>query len=257
MVSALLAFMSVTGLAGMYNIKKLDPYLLPPKEIFAGTPAPFRLSVRNRKRYLPSFLITLKCHSGDSLIFPIIYRDSSSEGAVMLIFDHRGIVPAVSISISSSYPVGFFTRYWTFKINDSFTIFPALIPGGYSDSCKESPRIGTAFSKERGVDGELEQIYRYSGLEPLRAIHWKLSARSQELLVKGFGSQLTTPHIINLAELPGQGLEERISCAAWLVRRLVNEIPVGLILGSKEIPPECGSQHALKLLTELALYDSD
>jgi uncharacterized protein (DUF58 family) len=249
--------MSVTGLAGMYNIKKLDPYFLPPNEIFAGTPAPFRLCVKNNKRYLPSFLITLKCLSGQSLFFPLVQPGSSCEGSLMLTFDHRGVVPAGLITISSTYPVGFFTRYWSFESNAQFTVFPALIPGGYSDSSEESPYVGMALRKERGIEGELEQIYPYSGAEPLRAIHWKLSARSHDLLVKGFGSQSASPFLIDLAELPGQGVEERISRAAWLVRRMVRVRPVGLVLGSRVIPAECGKQHGLMLLTELALYGRD
>jgi uncharacterized protein (DUF58 family) len=246
--------MSVTGLAGMYNIRKLHPYLLPPNEIFAGTPAPFRLCVKNSKRYLPSFLISLKCISGDSFIFPIVKQGSSSEGIVMLTFSNRGAASAGMITVSSTYPVGFFTRYWSFFSDVQFTIFPALLAGGYSDSSEESPFLGKALRRERGIEGELEQIYPYSGAEPLRAIHWKLSARSQELHVKSFGSQSSSPLLIDLTKLPGQGLEERISRAAWLVRRMVRERPVGLVLGSRVIPAACGKQHGQMLLTELALY---
>ncbi len=257
MVSGLLAFMSVTGLAGMYNIKKLDPYLLPPNEIIAGTPAPFKLCVRNHKRRLPSFLIGLECLPGHRVTFPLVQPDSVCEGSVMLTFARRGLVSADSLKISSTYPVGFFTRYWTFKSEERFIVFPALIAGGYQDASDESPVIGENLRRERGLDGELEQIYPYSGAEPLRTIHWKLSARSNDLLVKGFGSQTARPLLIDLSSLPGAGLEERISRAAWLVRRLVRERPVGLVLGSREIPAAFGKQHGQMLLTELALYGSD
>jgi len=256
-VAALLAFMSVTGLAGMYNIKKLDPYIVPPNEIFAGTPAPFKLCVRNGKRYLPSFLISLEYTSGEPLIFPILHQNSSCDGIVMLTFDHRGVIPAGRVTISSTYPVGFFTRYWTFEIDTHFTVFPNLIAGQHSDSSDKTARIGTTLRRERGFDGELEQIYPYSGSEPLRSIHWKLSARSHDLMVKSFGSHSAKPLLIDLARVPGQGGEERISRAAWLVWRLVRERPVGLVLGDRVIPAESGKQHGLKLLTELALYGLD
>jgi uncharacterized protein (DUF58 family) len=256
-VSALLAFMSITGMAGMYNIKKLDPNLLPPNEIYAGTPALFRLSVRNSQRYIPSFLISLGCQSGQSVVFPIVKQSSSCEGSVMLTFSRRGVVPAGQVTISSTYPVGFFRRYLTFETDEQFTVFPALIADRYPDSSEESPLTGTALRRERGIEGELEQIYQYSGAEPLRTIHWKLSARSNDLLVKGFGSRSARPMLIDLALLPGQGVEERISRAAWLVRHLVSKRPVGLIFGSRVIPAGCGKQHELMLLTELALYGSD
>jgi uncharacterized protein (DUF58 family) len=145
----------------------------------------------------------------------------------------------------------------TFETDVQFTIFPTLIAGEYSDSWEESRRVGTALRSVRGIEGELEQIYQYSGAEPLRTIHWKLSARGDDFLVKSFGSQSARPLLVDLARLPGQGLEERISRAAWLVRLLVCKRPVGLVFGSRVIPAKCGKQHGLMLLTELALYGRD
>lgn len=257
MVSALLAFMSITGLAGMYNIRKLSPGIIPPGEIFAGTPAPFRLTVKNGTRYLPSFLISLKYLSAEPAVFPMIQPHSSCEGAVMLTFDRRGIIPGGRITVSSPYPVGFFSRYWTFEVDTHFTVFPALTAGQHSAASDKASFTGTVPLRERGFEGELEQIYPYSGSEPLRAIHWKLSARSHELMVKSFGSNACEPLFIDVANLPGQGTEERISRAAWLVWRLVNERPVGLVLGERVIPADSGKQHGYKLLTELALYGAD
>jgi len=71
-VSALLAFMSITGLAGMLNLQKIYPELLSPIEVFAGTPAPFRLRLNNSKGYLPSFLIRVETASGDNYTIPVI-----------------------------------------------------------------------------------------------------------------------------------------------------------------------------------------
>ena len=54
--------------------------------------------------------------------------------------------------------------------------------------------------------------------------------------------------------LAGTTLEERISQAAWLVRRKVHEQPVGLRLGGRTIPPAAGRNHGAMLLKELALH---
>lgn len=86
-------------------------------------------------------------------------------------------------------------------------------------------------------------------------IHWKLSARHNDLLVKGFGRSVAAPLLIDLDLMTGQGVEERLSRAAWLVQRWVRERPVGIFLGERVLPPGIGSQHGLMLLKELALYD--
>lgn len=249
--------MSVTGVAGMYNIKKLFPDLHPPEEIYAGIPAPFRLSVRNSKRFFPSFLIRLECHADQPLIFPVVQRSSESHGPVLFTFNTRGQVPLGTITVSSPYPVGFFTRYWSFEIENSVTVFPRPIATNSSGSGDESPAIGAGLRRERGLGGELERIYPYSGSEPLRMIHWKHSARGHDLLVKGFGRSVAAPLVIDIGSLPGQGVEERLSRAAWLVQRWVRERPVGIVLGGQVIPAGTGRGHGLKLLKELALYGND
>lgn len=256
-LSGLLAFMSVTGLAGMLNIKKLVPHLNPPEEIYAGVPAVFRLSVRNNKRYLPSFLVRIEHHSGESLVFPVVSPKSNIAGTVFLTFKQRGQVTTGRITISSTYPVGFFTRFWSYEIDHTFTVFPRPVASTLQGSGEDSVAVGSSLRRERGLSGEVERIHPYTGIEPLRMIHWKHSARSQDLMVKGFGRRVVVPLVIVLDSLAGKGLEERLSSAAWLVQRWVNERPVGIQFNSRTLPVGIGRRHGLMLLKELALYDSN
>jgi uncharacterized protein (DUF58 family) len=251
-VSGLLAFMSVTGLAGMLNIKRITPELLPPVEIFAAMPATFRLRVHNTKRWLPAFLIRLECPDGQGITIPLVSATGSAEGSITLTFPDRGWAVVETITVSSPFPVNFFTRWWTFPMEERFVVFPRLIHGQTSGNGREQRHPGSTIRQNRGLDGELERVGEYSGSEPLRMIHWKLSARSDELLVKEFGRQAAQPLNIDLDSLPGN-LEERISRAAGLVRRWSGERPVGLRLGNRTIPAEAGRRHASRLLTELAL----
>ncbi|KAA0893194.1 DUF58 domain-containing protein [Oryzomonas rubra] len=256
-VSGLLAFMSVTGYAGMRNIKGLIPEIVPPAEIFAETAAPFRLRIHNTKRHSASFLVRLECPGGQGITFPLIGCGASVEGSISLMFPDRGHAALDRLTISSTFPVNFFTRYWTFATACRFIVFPRLQAGVTIGDGDEAQRHGSNSRQDRGLDGELERIATYSGREPLRMIHWKLSARSEELLVKEFGRQTAAPLVIDLDSLPGQGLEQRISRAAWLVRRWVGLRPVGLRCNGKVIPAETGRHHGLKLLAELALYGRD
>ena len=256
-VSGLLAFMSVTGLSGMLNLKKLTPELLPPAAIFAGTATPFRLCLHNGKRHLPSFLVRLECPGGQGATFTLVPPSGQASEAVGLTFPERGRAGIGQITVSSPFPVNFFTRYWTFSLDATFIVFPRLLPAMPVGEGHGPHRHGTSVPLSRGLDGELERIAGYSGREPLRMIHWKLSARGDELLVKGFGRQAVQPLIIDVEGQPGRTLEERISRAAWLVKRWVAERPVGLKLGSLTIAAEAGQRHGNHLLTELALYGND
>jgi uncharacterized protein (DUF58 family) len=246
--------MSVTGLAGMINLKGLTPELLPPVEIFAGSVTPFRLRLHNEKKRLPSFLIRVECYGGQSVTLPVVPHASTAETTLLMTFARRGVARTGTISISSPFPVNFFTRFWTFSMDDEFIVYPRLIQGSAIGEGPEARRIGGMTLRDRGQDGELERIAGYSGREPLRMIHWKLSARGEDLLVKEFGCQSAPPLVIDPQKLAGNTLEERISQAAWLVRRKVHERPVGLCLDGRTIPPASGRIHGALLLKELALY---
>ncbi len=253
-VSGLLAFMSITGLAGMVNLKGLTPRLLPPAEIFAGSATPFRLRLLNEKQRLPSFLIRVECGDGPGVMLPVVPHATVAEAALSLTFPRRGVARVGTVRISSPFPVNFFTRFWTFRLDDEFVVYPRLLRGTALGDGPEARRSGSLVRRERGQDGELERIAAYSGREPLRMIHWKLSARLDELLVKGFGRQSAQPLMIDPDELAGTTLEERVSQAAWLVRHRVQDQPVGLRLGGRTIPPAAGRTHGALLLKELALH---
>ena len=246
--------MSVTGLAGMLNIKGLTPELLPPAEIFASSAATFRLRLHNQKKLLPSFLIRVECENGQGVTLPVVSRAAIAETTVQMTFGRRGFARIGTVKVSSPFPVNFFTRFWTFSIDEEFIVYPHLIQGAALGDGGRSRPSGTLAQQSRGGDGELERISNYSGREPLRVIHWKLSARGNDLLVKEFGCQSVPPLVIDPEKLAGKSLEERISQAAWLVRRTVHERPVGLCLDGRTIPPAAGRSHGALLLKELALY---
>jgi len=253
-VSGLLAFMSVTGLAGMLNLQRLSAEVIAPEDIFAGREACFRIRIENRKR-LHSFLITVKPVSGGEVTLPVVPAAGYSEADLKLVFPERGHAGIESITISSTFPVNFFTRYWTIPVNAAFLVYPALIPAVEEIAEDTTDRIGSHACAARGMDGEIEGIADYSGREPLRLVHWKHTARGDEIVVKQFGSQVVRPMLIDLDKLAGGSLESRLSKAAWLVMQLIDKRPVGLRLDENHIiAPETGARHRALLMAELALY---
>jgi uncharacterized protein (DUF58 family) len=199
----------------------------------------------------------VSCCDGQGITIPVVPANSAVEKMVSLQFPRRGPAKLGTITISSPFPVDFFTRFWTFDSEDEFIVFPRLVAGTVTAGGAEQRLFGTSSMPDRGQDGELERIATYSGREPLRLIHWKLSARGDDLLVKEFGRQTSPPLVINLDTLSGATLEERISQAAWLVRRWVHQRPVGLCYGGRMIPPASGSAQGAFLLKDLALYGLD
>lgn len=251
-VSGMLAFMSVTGVVGMLNIKDLHISLTPPEEIHATLPALFSLHVANRKKWLPSFLLDISCANA-AVLCPILPRASSCTLQMSLLFEKRGMAVIRQVRVSSAFPVNFFIRSWLLPVNCEVLVFPQQTP------CVASMPVGAGERRDygtlprRGFEGEVERIVEYTGREPLKLIHWKLSARGDEFKVKEFGEPSAEPLLIDPEQLSG-GLEERVSCAAWLVWHCSERHPVGLVAGKELIPPQQGKRQARKLLARLAVY---
>ena len=89
----------------------------------------------------------------------------------------------------------------------------------------------------------------------MKLIHWRLSAKHEEFKVKEMSATFREPVIIDIDAMPGSGVEERLSSAAFLVNRLIRaNRPVGLKLADRTIPPALSREHRLGLLAELAVY---
>ncbi len=246
--------MAVTGYAGMQNIKQLLPELLAPEELFAGQPGRFTLLLHNAKSLWPSFLIRVAVPGQADTLVPFLKPTETVRAELSLTFAHRGLQPIGQLRISSPFPVNFFIRYWNYILTDTCVVFPQPLPCSGSRPDHDQTQPGESLQHQRGLDGELEGIREYSGSEPLRAIHWKLSARDQQLLVKEFGSRTAPPLLITVDELPGATCEARLSQAAWLITQQHQHRAVGLQLGEQLFAPAPGRLHRQELLTALAQY---
>lgn len=253
-VAAQLGFMAVSGLMGWLNIRHLHLEVAFPDEIYSGIETIVTLRVRSLRRHLPSFLI--RAHLFDQTTqFPVVDRGASASIPIMVTFRGRGEKTVEKCRFSSIFPVNFFIRFAHCPLDRPFIVFPEP---------RKSPipaRAGTGKEGEaavaaRGYDGDVEKIADYTGTEPRKLIHWRLSAKHEQFKVKEMAARAAEPVILDVAAVAGANLEERLSRAAYLVNRLLREKrPVGMKLGGRRIPPATGRTHRLHLLRELALYD--
>jgi uncharacterized protein (DUF58 family) len=253
----MLGFMAVSGLLGWLNIRGLSVKVHLPDELYSGMQTLVSVSVENRKRFLPSFLVTATI-SGSPTPFILLDPRKPQTESLLLTFDGRGMHSVGSARISSPFPVNFFVRYAMADVPGSFRVFPTPRASvGLYESGR--PDTGQALdSSAKGYEGELAKISDYRGGESLRMIHWRLSAKHEEFKVKELTATADEPVVLELDLLPGRTLDERLSYCTFLINRLVKGgRPVGLKLGERTIPPAVTRSHRLKLLGELAVYGKD
>ncbi|WP_083770304.1 DUF58 domain-containing protein [Citrifermentans bemidjiense] len=254
-VAAMLGFMAVTGVLGWLNLRGLSARVQLPDEVYAGTTTPLSVHLENRKKLLPSFLIDIGVSSG-FVWFLMLQPRRPESASLFLTFSSRGSSSLPSAVISSRFPVNFFIRYSRIDLPATFIVFPAPRPLGLALQGGK-PDTGEAVAAAApGYEGDLAKISDYRGGEPLKLIHWRLSAKHDVFKVKELSATAGEPLTLDLERIPGRDLEQRLCACCFLVNRLVKGgRQVGLRLGEKVIAPAAPTRgHRLKLLGELALY---
>ncbi len=245
--------MTISGILGKGNITGQRVRVELPDEVYDGIPTLVTIHLENRRR-LPSYLIRVALQ-GQSVSFPVIDRNGADAAALMVSFSGRGRHRLPPVELSSIFPINFFVRRRLLSPDGEVTIFPAPRPCQATDDTPEGRPRGITSASERGHEGDINRIGDYRGNEPLKLIHWKLSARHDQLKVKELSSTNQEPVIIELARLPAAGIEERLGCACYLIRELTRQgKPVGLKFQDRLVRPGTGQRHKLRLLSELSAY---
>jgi uncharacterized protein (DUF58 family) len=252
----MLGFMAVSGIFGLRNLQNLDLSVRFPDEIYCGIPTQLTLQLTSRRSMLPHYLLTLRVN-GAAADFQILQPGERRETRVLVTFPARGRGRITKAAVTSPFPVNFFVRSNFFSLDAPYLVFPKPVPLPHGLTHKDPKETGTTSHRRKGSSGETESIGVYTEAEPLKQIHWKLTARHDELLVKEMAAETGKPVIIDLDQLQG-GVEERLSHATHLINSLMAEgRAVGLQLRDKTIPPGVTRGHRLKMLGELANHAAD
>lgn len=249
--------MATSGVAGWHNIKKLRIEIDLPDEIYAGVATLAKVRLVNGKTLFPSFLLNTSVLEKTVTTYLLKGGDFETNSFVHT-FSERGVQTIPWAEIRSPFPVNFFVRRRRIAINRKFPVFTAPLRNSGIMSLEENSKRIASSSYFKGDTGEFLRVADYTGNEPMKLIHWRLSAKYEELKVKEMGAAMGEPVVIVVESLPGRDLEEKLSLACYLINRLISaNRPVGLKLGERRIGPALSREHRLNLLTELAVYGKD
>ena len=254
LVSALLGFMVVSGLLGQQNLQRLELRFPPGYELYAATDSLIEIELYNRRRWLPAFLIQIEC-GGEAVLVPLLATGNKVSRRLILNMPQRGLQSPDLVRLTSCFPINFFIRSRTLQLNQQLLVFPRPLKFALPVGEGESRQVMRTDLPLPGIDGEIRSIDDYRVGDPLKSIHWKLSAKSS-----GFKSKrqqrLGSPSLhLDLATIPGLQ-EEKLSRCTYLINFYSRrQRAIALRLGQKSYPAAIGKAHRLKLLAELARYD--
>lgn len=276
-MSLLFSTLFVGAMAARSSIRDLVVSARFPDHIFAGEEAPVIVTLRNTKRLLPTFSVTVEArgpaakgegarpkreHIKRTLAyFTYIPHRAAAEQRVEQLFPVRGHVLINGFELSTRFPFGFFrTRRRLRARNVDIVVYPKPLP--ISDELHLLPMYaGRMESTRRGAGHDLFSLRDYQPQDDLRHIDWKATARARRLTVREFTAEdekrvtiiLDTEIESNEPELVIR-FEQGVTHTASLLKHFIDErAEVRLIIGNESGRYGFGLEHLYENLRRLAL----
>jgi uncharacterized protein (DUF58 family) len=202
-------------------LKRLEVERHVPERVMAGEPTSVELALRNNKRRLSAWVMTLRDQIvSDSerlpaeVLIPRVPPQSTRTGHYRLRLMHRGRHVLGPLSISTRFPLGLVERGLTVARTDSILVYPRVgrLTVGWTQRMQHATDLVPQMAPRSGpFHDEFHKLREYRRGDDLRAIHWKTSARRNELMVREFRESRDRQLIVLLDPWkPSRGTEQDI-----------------------------------------------
>ena len=242
----------------------------------AGERIDVHYEIHNARRFWPTLALAIRePGAGDRLLqHPEGYCLHVSAGQTQTVMTHmiarrRGVLQLQEIQLSCAFPFGFVNRLMYRSAGQKVVIYPRMgtLNRQVLLRARESATLGTLSSPLRGGPDEFYGLREYRAGDPVRAIHWKRSARTGDLVIRELTSNVT-PQLIVVLDLRGwpavadgsaraeRGIE---LAAAVIAHALMENFAVGLLVAGVEAAqlgePRMGVDQQQRLLSALGTLD--
>ncbi len=210
-------------------------------------------------------LITLACHSDRDRpglevsldgqeVFLSLAANSTASATLSVPTQHRGWQELGRCRIQTCQPIGLFRAWSWFWPEMKILVWPR--PAQNPPPLPES---------NANIDGDLDQsgsegdeffaLRDWREGDPLHRIAWKASQRHNVLLSREFRQPRSPDLTLELAQVPGKDLEQRLSIlTAWLLQAYRQQRPWTLRLGAETLGRGHDEAHLQRCLRALAEY---
>lgn len=181
-----------------------------PEMAFAGEPCAVRIELANRKPLMPSWMIVVEdavTHHGEALnpvvLFERVPARSSREASYQVTPGQRGVMRFDHLRIASRYPLGLWERSYEVAVADELLVFPRIgrLTSRYRDSQRAQQRSEFDAPARSGMfDEEFHRLREFRSGDSRRSIHWRTTARRNELMVREYQEQ-HNPELLLVLEL--------------------------------------------------------
>ena len=194
----LVSLIIVSGLLSERAVRSLRIERRLPAELFAKSPAPIEIRVRNASRERTSYAVEIRDGIGNRSRRTIGFLDRldpQAERAFVSLwsFPRRGRHSFRSVHLVTRFPFGLFEKIRIVPATEHCIAFPAVVTGASRHSARGAGNDG--FRKHR-LGEEIVGLRRKLDDDDPRRIHWRVTARTGEWMVTEHAETLDRPLIL-------------------------------------------------------------
>ena len=262
----------VAGGVSRFSLRKLRVRRIIPDYFAVGEPSSLSYSVSNEKRYWPSVSVALGeidgCEGFTRQPYAYVLHVAAgmtANASVPLLPKRRGLHELNCHQISTSFPFGFVKRAIDCAQKETIVVFPALaqVNPAILLLCHSAVDAGARMRPRKGGSDEFYGVKEYRYGENPRLIHWRLSARAGDLVVREM-TRVAPPRLLLVIDnyrvddsaVRRDELEKALAMAASVASMALDlGYPVGMFAWSgafMHVPPNRGKRHRRDLLTAMA-----
>ncbi len=184
-----------------------------------------------------------------AVLFPYVPAGQSRRGIYRGRLTRRGRYQLGPLRLSTRFPLGLFRRTITLGRTDTLIVFPRLGRLTRAWAARRHESYAGAHRRERrhGTEGDFYGVRQWRTGDSRRWIHWRSSARLDELVVRQF-EQPRNRDVAVLVDLwqpqrPDpqhlENVELAVSFAATVLADLCRQGGSNLVVGTTGPPPQC------------------
>jgi uncharacterized protein (DUF58 family) len=186
----------VNGSVTYAMLKNIHAARRVPPRAMAGELFSVELTMTNPSRWLSAWLLTVQdeVHHPQtalraSVLFTRLGRRSETSGHYQLQLPHRGRYRYGPLRVLSRYPLGLVERSRMFRVFDETLVYPRigrLTPRWKRRLLGAAELVDVPQPRDGVFDDEFHHLREYRWGDNPRAIHWRSSARRNELIVREY-----------------------------------------------------------------------
>ena len=167
-----------------------------PERVMAGEPFSVEITVLNRKSWLSAWLMTVRDHVSGShteltpeVAFIRIPPGAQQRGHYQLVLTQRGGHRFGPVHIDTRFPLGLVERGLNLPVPATLRVYPRLgrlAPDWKRKLQNAMEQVSSQVAKSGLFEDEFHSLREYRMGDDLRSVHWRTSARRNELMVRQY-----------------------------------------------------------------------